>query len=148
MTLRSKRFATLRTILDRGHMLLNLRGHDLVLQARKERFALRYCQSHGGWRDFIRPLDDPQLVFYGTAWDRLKYQFDCPFHLQRLPLPTTLHTLIAYRLMARLTRPWLDSILRAPNLRPPGLVVLLVALVTGNLQSFGAADCIENQLDA
>jgi hypothetical protein len=44
-------------------------------------------------RDFFRTLDDPQLVFDGTAWDRLKYQLDCPFHLQRLPEPTTLHTL-------------------------------------------------------
>jgi hypothetical protein len=51
-------------------------------------------QSHGGRRDFLRTLDDPQLVFDCTAWDRLKYQFDCPFHLQRLPQPTTLHTLI------------------------------------------------------
>jgi len=74
-------------------MLLNLRGHNLLLQARKQRFAFCYSQSHGGRRDFLRPLDDPQLVFDGTAWDRLKYQFDCPFHLQRLPQPTTLHTL-------------------------------------------------------
>src|ERR1019366_7117434 len=93
MALRAKRVATLRAILDGCHMLLNLRGHDLLLQARKQRFAFYYSQSHGGRRDFLRPLDDPQLVFDGTAWDRLKYQFDCPFHLQRLPLPTTLHTL-------------------------------------------------------
>jgi hypothetical protein len=33
-------------------------------------------------------------VFDWTACDRLKYQFDCPFHLQRLPQPTTLHTLL------------------------------------------------------
>ena len=74
-------------------MLLNLRGHDLLLQARKQRFAFCYRQSHGGRRDSLRTLDDPQLVLDWTAWDRLKYQFDCPFHLQRLPQPTTLHTL-------------------------------------------------------
>ena len=99
MTLRAKRVATLRAILDGCHMLLNLRGHDLLLQARKQRFAFCYSQSHGGRRDFLRTLDDPQLVFDWTAWDRLKYQFDCPFHLQRLPQPTTLHTLVARSLL-------------------------------------------------
>ena len=94
MTLRAKHIATLRAILDGCHMLLNLRGHDLLLQARKQRFAFCYSQSHGGRRDFLRTLDDPQLVFDWTACDRLKYQFDCPFHLQRLPQPTTLHTLL------------------------------------------------------
>jgi IS4 transposase len=32
-------------------------------------------------------------VFDGAAWDRLKYQLDCPFHPQRLTQPTTLRTL-------------------------------------------------------
>ena len=44
-------------------------------------------------RDFLRPLDHPHVVFDGAARDRLKYQLDCPFHPQRLTLPTTLHTL-------------------------------------------------------
>jgi hypothetical protein len=26
-------------------------------------------------------------VFDGAAWDRLKYQLDCPFHVPRLPRP-------------------------------------------------------------
>jgi hypothetical protein len=76
MTLRAKRIATLRAILDGCHMLLNLRGDDLLLQARKQRLAFCYGQSHGGRRDFLRTLDDPQFMFDGTAWDRLKYQFD------------------------------------------------------------------------
>ena len=94
MTLRAKRVATLRAILDGCHMLLNLRGHDLLLQARKQRFALCYSQSHASRRDFLPPLDHPHLVFDGAAWDRLKYQLDCPFHPQRLIQPTTLHTLV------------------------------------------------------
>jgi hypothetical protein len=44
-------------------------------------------------------------VFDGTVWDRLKYQFDCPFHLQRLPQPTTLYTLLQHSdRMAHLVR--------------------------------------------
>ncbi|MGB8481850.1 MAG: hypothetical protein WCE63_23865, partial [Acidobacteriaceae bacterium] len=43
---------------------------------------------------FLRPLDHPHAVFDGAAWDRLKYQLDCPFHPQRLTQPTTLHTLL------------------------------------------------------
>ena len=72
----------------------------LVLTVIRKSFGFRIefwrstRQSHGGRRDFLRTLDDPQLVFDWTAWDRLKYQFDCPFHLQRLPQPTTLHTLV------------------------------------------------------
>ena len=93
MTLRAKRLAALRTRLHAGHMLLNLRGHDLLLQACKQRFALCYSQSHASRRDFLPPLDHPHLVFDGAAWDRLKYQLDCPFHPQRLTQPTTLHTL-------------------------------------------------------
>ena len=96
MTLRAKRAATLRAILailDGCRMLLNLRSHDLLLQACKQRFALCDSQSHASRREFFRPLDHPHLVFDGAAWDRLKYQLDCPFHPQRLTQPTTLHTL-------------------------------------------------------
>jgi hypothetical protein len=32
-------------------------------------------------------------VFDRAAWNRLKYQLDCPLHSQRLMQPTTLHTL-------------------------------------------------------
>jgi hypothetical protein len=39
-------------------------------------------------------------VFDGAAWDRLKYQLDCPLHLQRLPQPTTLHTLLTFSAQA------------------------------------------------
>jgi hypothetical protein len=88
-------------------MLLNLRGHDLLLQARKQRFALCYSQSHASRRDFLPPLDHPHLVFDGAAWDRLKYQLDCPFHPQRLTQPTTLHTLAAG---LRFTMPTLEPI--------------------------------------
>jgi hypothetical protein len=94
--LRAKRFAASRAGLDAGNMLLNLRGHDLLLQARKQRFAFCYSQSHNGRRDFLRPIDDPHLVFDGTAWDSLKYQLDCPFHALRLTHPTTLHTLLLW----------------------------------------------------
>ena len=94
MTLRAKRLAALRARLHSGHMLLNLRGHDLLLQTCKQRFALCYSQSHASRRDFLPPLDHPHLVFDGAAWDRLKYQLDCPFHPQRLTQPTTLHTLL------------------------------------------------------
>jgi hypothetical protein len=39
MNLRAKRAATLWPRLDSFHMLLNLRSHYLLLQARKQRFA-------------------------------------------------------------------------------------------------------------
>ena len=55
MTLRAKRLAALRARLHAGHMLLNLRGHDLLLQACKQRFALCYSQSHASRRDFLPP---------------------------------------------------------------------------------------------
>ena len=93
MTLRSKGIAALWARLHAGHMLLNLRGHDLCLQTCKQRLALCYRQSNAGRRDFFRPLDHPHLVFDGAAWDRLKYQLECPSHSPRLTLPTTLHTL-------------------------------------------------------
>ena len=96
MTLRAKRIAALRARLHAGNMLFNLRGHNLLPQARKQRFVLCYRQSHAGRRDFLRPLDHPRVVFDGAAWDRLKYQLDCPFHPQRLTQPTTLHTLDLY----------------------------------------------------
>jgi hypothetical protein len=98
MTLRAKRVAALRASLKGCHLSLNLRGHDLLLQAREQRFAFCYSQSHCGRRDFLRPLDDPQFVFDGAAWDRIKYQLNCPFHSQRLIQPTTLHTLERNRL--------------------------------------------------
>jgi hypothetical protein len=82
MPLRAKRIAALRASLDGCHMLLNLRGHNLLLQPRKQRFAFCYSQSHIGRRDFLRLLDYPQLVFDRAAWDRLKYQLDCPLHSQ------------------------------------------------------------------
>src|ERR1039458_1668841 len=91
--LRAKRIAASRTRLDVDNMLLNLRGHDLLLQACKQRFALCYRQSHTGRRDLLRPLDHPHFVFDRTAWDSLKYQLDCPSHPPRLTHPTTLHTL-------------------------------------------------------
>ena len=94
MTLRAKCTATLRAGLEGRHMLLNLRGHHLLLQAREQRFSFCYSQSHGGRGDFLGPFDDPQLVFDRAAWNRLKYQLDCPLHSQRLMQPTTLHTLV------------------------------------------------------
>jgi len=97
MTLRAQRIAALRARLHAGNMLFNLRGHNLLLQARKQRVALCYRQSNAGRRDFLRPLDHPHVVFDVAAWDRLKYQLDCPFHPQRLTQPTTLHTLYTYR---------------------------------------------------
>jgi hypothetical protein len=93
MTLRAKRIAALRARLHAGNMLFHLRGHNLLPQARKQRFALCYRQSHGGRRDFLRSLNHAHLVFDGATWNRLKYQLDCPFHPQRLTQPTTLHTL-------------------------------------------------------
>ncbi|MHB1839798.1 MAG: hypothetical protein ACYCPD_08560 [Acidobacteriaceae bacterium] len=85
MTLRAQPIAALRARLHAGNMLFNLRGHNLLLQARKQRFALCYRQSHAGRRDFLRPLDHPHVVFDGAAWNRLKYQLDCPLHpLMRL----------------------------------------------------------------
>jgi hypothetical protein len=36
-------------------------------------------------------------VFDRAAWNRLKYQLDCPLHSQRLMQPTTLHTLLIKR---------------------------------------------------
>jgi hypothetical protein len=38
--LRAKRLAASRAGFDVGNVLLNLSGHDLFLQARKQRFAL------------------------------------------------------------------------------------------------------------
>ena len=93
MTLRAKCISTSRAGLDGCHVLLNLSGHHLLLQARRQRFSFCYSQSHGGRGDFLRPLDGPQLVFDGAAMDRLKYQLDFPFHPQRIIQPTTLHTL-------------------------------------------------------
>jgi hypothetical protein len=43
-------------------------------------------------------------VFDRAAWNRLKYQLDCPLHSQRLMQPTTLHTLISFKDGTRLTR--------------------------------------------
>ena len=40
-----------------------------------------------------RSCDDPQFVFDGAAWDRLKYHLNCPFQSQRLIQPATLYTL-------------------------------------------------------
>ena len=48
-------------------MLLKLRGHHLLLQAREQRFSFRDSQSHGGRGDFLRPLDGPQLLFDGVV---------------------------------------------------------------------------------
>src|ERR1035438_7778871 len=138
MTLRAKRLAALRTRLHAGHMLLNLRGHDLLLQACKQRFALCYSQSHASRRDFLPPLDHPHLVFDGAAWDRLKYQLDCPFHPQRLTQPTTLHTLKSkgFGSFASAQR---DSQCSAVVIHPPGLprqlyVQRVIALVPLDLR--------------
>ena len=65
ITLRAKRIAALRARLHAGNMLFNLRGHNLLLQACKQRFALCYRQSHASRRDFLRPLDNPHVVFDG-----------------------------------------------------------------------------------
>jgi hypothetical protein len=59
MTLRAKCTATLRAGLEGRHMLLNLRGHHLLLQAREQRFSFCYSQSHSGRGDFLGPFDDP-----------------------------------------------------------------------------------------
>ena len=59
MTLRAKRVATLRASLKGCRIVLNLRGHDLFLHVREKRLAFCHSQSHGGRRDFLRPLDDP-----------------------------------------------------------------------------------------
>ena len=98
MPLLSKRIAALRAKLHAGQILLNLRGHDLLPQACKQRFALCNSQSHGSRRDFLCPLDDPYLVPDGAVSDRLKYQLECPFHHKRLTHPTALHTLQITRL--------------------------------------------------
>jgi hypothetical protein len=45
MTLRAKCVAALRASLKGCHLSLNLRGHDLLLQAREQRFAFCYSQS-------------------------------------------------------------------------------------------------------
>ena len=95
MTLRAKCISTSRAGLDGCHVLLNLSGHHLLLQARRQRFSFCYSQSHGGRGDFLRPLAAPELAFDGAAWDRLKCQLDCPIHPQRAIQPTTLHTLLA-----------------------------------------------------
>jgi hypothetical protein len=84
MTLCSQPIAALRARLHAGHMLLNLIGHDLCLQACKQPFALCYRQSNAGRRDFFRTLDHPHLVFDEAAWDGPKYQLECPSHPQRL----------------------------------------------------------------
>jgi len=98
--LRAKRLATSPAGFDVGNVLLNLRGHDLFLQACKQRFALGYGQSHTGRRDFLCPLDQPHLMFDRTAWSSLEYQLDCPSHPPRLTHPTTLHTLLRCTLQA------------------------------------------------
>jgi hypothetical protein len=64
ITLRVKCIAATRAGPDVSSMLLNLRGHDLLLHACKRRFALCYRQSHAGRRG---PLDHPRLMFDGTA---------------------------------------------------------------------------------
>ncbi len=58
----------LRAGLDAGNMLLNLRGHDLLLQTCKRPFALSYRRSCGSRRDFLSPLDHAHLVFDGATW--------------------------------------------------------------------------------
>jgi hypothetical protein len=59
----------------------------LLLQACEQCFALCDSQSHASRREFFRAFDHPNLVFDGAAWDRLKYQLDCPFHPKMLIQP-------------------------------------------------------------
>jgi len=68
-------------------------AHKRTMKVDRRLQKSAYSQSHGGREDFLRPLNDPKLVFDGIPWDRVKHQLECPFHLQRLTEPTTLRTL-------------------------------------------------------
>ena len=68
-------------------------AHKRTMKVDRRLQKSAYSQSHGGREDFLRPLNDPKLVFNGIPWDRVKHQLECPFHLQRLTEPTILHTL-------------------------------------------------------
>ena len=91
--------------LDVDGVLLNLRGHDLLLLACKQRLSFCYSQSHTGRRDFFCPFDQPRLMFDRSAWESLEYRLDCPSHPTRLTHPKTLHTLIAKDEQAAASQP-------------------------------------------
>jgi hypothetical protein len=66
---------------------LNLRCHNVFLQAREDGFAVRNAQPDSSRRDQIAPLNRRDLMLYQFSGFGFLDKFDGPFHAPSLATP-------------------------------------------------------------